>query len=430
VANALATFRSSFSPLRHPNFRLYIGGQAVSLIGTWLQITALGWVVWRLTGSEVALGTVNMLNTLPLLFVTPYAGVLADRIDRRKLLIGAQMALMLAAFLIAFLTQTGLIQLWHIYGIALATGVIAALDLPAQQAFLGDLSGMGEVRKAVNMNAMIIQISRMLGPAIAGLVVARLGAAPAFWLNGLSFLVVIGSLLLVRAAQAQPPLEKAQPVQQLREGLAFVRTQPRIVDLFAFALMITFFAWAVVFNVLPSVADEVLRGDAETLGVLMSASGAGALFGVLFVVPLAQAYRRPGLAMSAAATWTGFFLVAAGVSNTLVVTALALALGSVGVPVTMTIGLGLTQLMAPPEMRARVISLFTMISFGLQPLAAFFVGTVAETFGVQTAIVLNGTLLISAAALILALRPGLRTWEVKAKPSEPAEPALSPATGD
>jgi MFS family permease len=416
MTQVLLTLRNNFSPLRHPNFRTYILGQLVSLIGTWLQATALGWVVWQLTGSEAVLGTVNLLNTLPILLLTPYAGVWADRLDRRKLLIATQIGMMAVAFFVAFVVQTGVVQLWHIYVASVVLGVIATLDLPAQQAFLGDLSGMSEVRKAVNINGMVVQSSRVFGPALAGFIVAKIGTAPAFWLNGVSFLVVIVSLLLVRASQAQARDTDASPMQQLRESLAFVRSQPRIMDMFAFTMLMFLFSWSIISNLLPSVADTVLKGDAQTLGFLTAASGAGALCSLLFVVPLAQAHRKPGWMQGLALLWASSWLLVFGVSQSLPLSMVALFFSFLGNPVVFTISVGVSQLMAPPNMRARVISLFTLASFGVQPIGGILVANFAEHWGVQTAIVMSGGLLLAGTLAILGLRQGLREWEIKQKP--------------
>ena len=297
------SFTQGFSPLKIRNFRIYLTGQVVSLIGTWLQVTAQGWVVWELSHSEAALGVVNMLATLPLLLFGPWAGVFADRADRRRLLIFTQAGAMLLAFLLALLTGLQVIRLWHVYLLALSLGIMTSLDLPAQQAFLGDLSGMAEVRKAVNMNAMALQVSRILGPALAGFIVARLGASLAFGLNGISFLAVIISLTLVRSNQARS-MNKGSALRQLAEGLRYVKAQPRLQDLILFVVLVTFFALACI-NILPSFASEVLGGEADTLGFLLSASGAGALVGTMFVVPVIQSARRLGLALAMGVMWIG-----------------------------------------------------------------------------------------------------------------------------
>ncbi|MBX3066958.1 MAG: MFS transporter [Anaerolineae bacterium] len=428
MAAVITTLRNSFSPLKFPNFRLYLGGQAVSLIGTWLQVTAQAWVVWQLTGSESALGVVTMLNSLPVLFLSPWAGVWADRLDRRKLLIGTQVGAMLLAFVLAFLTQTNMVQLWHVYTLSFMLGVVAALDMPAQQAFVGDLSGMGEVRKAVNLNILCLQISRVLGPSLAGVIVARLGIAPAFWLNGLSFLAVIATLVLVRSSQVRSSSgSNVNPIRQLGEALNYLRTQPRMLDMYLFAALITLFVFSVVMNILPAVADVVLHGDAETLGALMAASGAGALVSVLIVVPLAQAYKCTGVILLAAAFWMSFWLTVFSHSTVLPLSLLSMFFGSMGAPAVMTMALGLVQVMSPLEMRGRLLSLFTMISFGIQPIASLFIGFMAENIGVQNAIQLNALLLAISAVLILIFRPELRLWEVISDASVITEPAHSVA---
>ncbi len=422
LANTFRTLRGNFDPLRHPNFRLYLGGQAISLIGTFLQMTAQSWVVWTLTGSEAALGVVNMLGALPVLLLSPYAGVWVDRVDRRKLLIGTQFAAMLLAFILGALTQSGLVQLWHVYLLSLFLGVANALDMPAQQAFLGDLSGMSEIRKAINLNITIIQVSRILGPAFAGMVVARLGTAPAFWLNGLSFLAVIASLILVRATLSiGKSRSDVSPLRQIAEGVAHLRGNPRMQDLFLFAILLTFFVFSIIMNILPSVATKLLNGNAETLGLLLSSSGAGALVSVLIIVPIAQSLKRNGVVMLGALFWMAFWLSLFAHSHVLPLSMMALFMGSMGAPTVMTMAMGLVQLMSPLEMRGRLISLFTTVSFGMQPIAALWIGQTAERLGVDTAIQLNALLLAVGALAMLVLRPAVLSFDYGL-----ATPAASP----
>ncbi|MEP7286557.1 MAG: MFS transporter [Chloroflexota bacterium] len=417
MRSVILTLFRSFTPLKYPNFRIYIGGQAISLIGTWLQATAQAWLVWQLTGSEAALGVVTMLNFLPLLFLGPWAGVWADRLDRRKLLIGTQLGAMSLAFILAILVQTNTVQLWHVFVLSTLLGVINALDLPAQQAFLGDLAGMGEVRKAVNLNAMLLQVSRSLGPVFAGFLIAKLGNAPAFWINGLSFLAVVLSLLALRSNQVRKASSDAKPLAQIADALRFLRTQPRLIDMFFFTTLMTFFFWSVILNLLPPIADKILHGNAETLGTLQAASGTGALFGVLLVVPLAQAAQRSGLILGGMALWAGLWLFVFSLSQTLAFSFLTLFLASVSVPVIFTMVLGMVQVMAPADMRARLLSLFVMLSFGLQPIAAIGVGALAEYFGVQPVIQFNATMIIIGTIAILAVRADLRRWIVSFAPA-------------
>ncbi len=430
MTSVLSTLRDSFSPLRFPNFRLYLGGQAISLIGTWLQGTAQNWLVWELTKSEAASSIVPMLNALPILFLGPWAGAIADRVDRRKLLIVSQVGAMLLAFALAVLVTTKTAEVWHVYVLSLLLGVVAAFDLPAQQAFLGDLSSTSEVRKAVNLNAMILQISRMIGPAIAGLVVARIGMAEAFWLNGISFLAVIASLIAVRSNQVRST--KSGPITPLRdvnEALRFIRTQPRMIDLFIFATLVVFLVLSIIMSQLPAVADKLLNGDAQTYSVLQSASGAGALIAVVLIMPLAQSYKRSGLMIAGATIWISLWLVVFALSRSLPLSALALLMGSMGAPTVIATSLGLVQFMSPPGLRARVLSLFTMITFGLQTVAVLLVGLAAEYLGVSTAIEINAILLFSGAVLMLILRGDLRRWEIN-RAEAPPIPATEPAIGD
>ncbi len=407
--SVLKTYRNSFSPLRLPNFRLYLGGQAISLIGTWLQSAAQQWVVLQLTNSEAALGIAVALSTLPILLIGLWAGVWAERWDRRKLLIGTQTAAMILAFIFAALMITGVIQVWHVYVLSFALGIVSALDFPAQQAFLGDLSGMSEVRKAVNLNAMIIQISRMLGPAFAGIIIARLGVSTAFWLNGLSFLAVIVTLVLVRSQQVTSPPSGKSMLHEFSQGLKFIKNQPRIQDLLLCVVLVTFLGFSVL-TIASAFAVKILHGNSETYGLLLSASGAGALIGVLFVVPIAQAAHRTGLIMIATIAWMGTWFIILASTNVSAVANLSIFMFSIGAPTVITMALGLIQLLAPPNMRARLVTVFIMVSFGMQPVASFLVGLSAETFSIPTAILINGLLFLVGAAAMFLFRPELRHW--------------------
>jgi len=406
----LQTYTRSFSPLKNRNLRIYLGGQAVSLLGTWMQSAAQSWVVWELTHSASALGIVVMLNSIPLFLLAPWAGGIADRFNRRFILISTQAIAMLLAFALAILIQTGLIQIWHIYLCSLILGIISALDFPAQQAFIGDMSGMSQVRQAVTLNIMALQLARMLGPAMGGFLLKAVGNSISFWLNGLSFLVVIISLFFVQSHQAVHNGSSSRG--QFRETLDFLRYQPRMIDLMIFAALVTFFGLSI-FNILPAVADHVLHGDSQTYGLLFGASGAGALVSTLFLLPLSQAAKRIGLIVISAAAWMGTFFVLLSRSTWLPLSMATIFCISLGAPLVLTTGLGVMQLMAPRDMRARIISLFTMLTFGLQPLSSIIIGYSAQTLGVQTAILLNATCLVSGAVLMLLFRKGLRQWELR-----------------
>ncbi len=407
------TITQGFSPLKLPNFRLYISGQAVSLVGTWLQVTAQSWVVWELSHSEAALGVTAMLGALPTLLLGPWAGVIADRMNRRLLLILTQTGMMLLAFILAALVQLHMVQIWHVYVLSAFVGIFSALDFPTQQAFLGDLAGMGEVRRAVNMNAMMLQASRMIGPALAGWVIGSWGAATAFWLNGTSFLAVIGSLMAVTAHQVHRPQTGNSVLRDMWDGMLFLRSQPRIQDLLLLSISITMLALSLM-SMMPAFASERLSGNASTLGYLLAASGGGALFSLILVMPMAQARRHVGVVMSAAVIWAGIWIFLLSLVTTLPLAMLCLFLLSFSLPLVVAMAMGLIQVLTPGEMRARVLSLFTMVSFGLQPISAILIGTASERFGVAAVAGVNGTLLVAAGISLLLFRKGLKEWQVKA----------------
>lgn len=401
------TIRDNFAPLRDANFRLYLGGQAVSLIGTFLQVTAQSWVVWQLTHSEAALGIVGMLSSLPILFLSAYAGAWIDRLDRRKLLIGTQVVFMLLAFILAVLVQTNLVQIWHVYVLSLLLGAANALDGPTQQAFLGDLAGMDDLHKAINLNVMTFQLGRIVGPALAGLIVSRLGIASAFWLNGLSFVAVIASLALVRSRQTiHPDTGKVSPLRSVVEGVEYVRRTPRLQDMFIFIILVMMFFFSVPYNILPAVADKLLGGDAAILGALFAAVSVGGLTSLLFVVPVAQSFKRNGLVMVTAFFWLAFWITIFAHSHSLPLSMLALGMANLGGPVIGNTAMALVQVMSPPVVRGRVIALYAAVNSGTQMVAALWIGWSAQdsVMGVTSAIQLNAVLLIAGAVGIFLFR--------------------------
>lgn len=423
----MGAFRETFVPLRNRNLRVYLSGQAVSLIGTWMQNTAQSWVVWRLTGSEASLGTVGMLGTLPLLLLGPVAGGLADRWERRRILITTQAIAMLLALVLALLVLTGRVEIWHVYLLATLLGCVNALDMPAQQAFIGDLAGMELVRKAVVLNGMIVQISRILGPTLAGLVVKSIGEGPTFLLNSLSFLAVIASLLAVHSYRQQRHAQAQQP-GGFMTGLRYTIHEPRVLDLMIFTALITFFGFSNG-TVVPAFATETLHGDAGLFGLLMGASGVGSLFSVLLVVPWGQRIRRAGRMLSAAVGVTGLCFALFSFTRIPWLAMAAFFFTGIPIPLVMTTCNGLLQVLAPPHMRARLLTQYLMFSFGLQPIASLWVGWLAEQVGAPVTIRTNGLAMLTI-GLLMMLRPGLAAWEpaaaLRGGPPRPEGPERQP----
>jgi len=427
MRRVLRTVLDGFSPLLIRNLRVYLSGQVISLLGSWMQVTAQSWVVWQLTRSTAALGIVAMLGSLGFLILGPWAGVWADRLDRRRVLVATQTTAMLLAFTLAVLVQTGHVQLWHVYVLATLLGCVNALDLPSQQAFIGDLSGLDRVRKAVVVNAMVNQVSRMVGPALAGWVIGALGVAPAFWINGMSFLAVIGTLLAVKANQVRKPAG-GHPFAEFKEGIQFILHQPRIQDLMLLTAFATLFGIANM-QIMPAFATDVLHQGPEVLGLLMGSSGAGSLTSALVLVPVVQRLRRTGLMLTGALAWSGLCFFGFTFSTTAPPSMAFLYGASLGIPVVLTTANGLLQTLAPPTMRARLLSTWIIISFGLQPLASLFIGSIAHVLGAPVAVRINSSLMMAGPVLLLLLRSGLRRWEADIHGTQERAPVRAPAQG-
>ena len=305
--------------------------------------------------------------------------------------------------------------MWHVYMLSALLGLVTALDLPAQQAFLGDLSGLAEVRRAVNLNSIIIQISRMIGPALAGIIIGTLGTAPAFWLNGLSFIPVIGSLIIVRAREkATRKVDSA--LREFADGIRELRNHPRLQDLMILVVLVTFLIFPII-SIMPAFVGNVLHGDAQTLGSILAASGAGALIGSAIFAPLIQAVKRVGKALIAAVLWMGGWLLVMASTSLFYVAILAIFLASIAFPLVFVTALGLVQVIASPQMRARLLSLFVTVSFGTQPISALLVGLSAQALTTSVAMEVNAVLLLCGGVL-LATRPGLRNWQMTTASTE------------
>ena len=401
----------SFSPLRDRNYRTYIAGQAVSLIGTFMQQVAQQWYVWEITHDSRWIGVVGAMAFMPLLLLGPFTGSIADRVDRRKLLLVTQIAEMLLAFVLSALVFLGVREIWPVVLLAALLGISASFNFPAQSAFIGDLSGMGEIRKAMAFNVTMIEIGRLIGPALAGWVVAAVGAGLAFGLNGRSFVAVIVSLLLVRSQQVRRP-PGGTALGDFVEALRYLRAAPRIVDLLLCGLLVTLFVFPSLSLSAP-IADEVLKGGPQLMGFLLAASGGGALVGALLVAPQVQKVARAGFALLLAILWSGFWLIATSLATTAPLVIIGVGLYSVSIPVVLASVNALTQMLAPSHMRARLLSVSQMISFGAQPIGALVVGWTGNAFGPMVAIRMNGAAMLVLALVMLSLRPAFRRWVVE-----------------
>lgn len=404
------TIVQSYSPLRIKNLRYYLSGQVISLIGSWMQLTAQSWVVWELTKSELMLGISAMLGFLPFLVLAPFTGIITDRFDRRKLLIFTQVVSMILAAVFAILVQTHTIQVWHIFILTILLGTVNSLDMPAQMAFIGDLSGVENVRQSVNLNNIIVQVSRMVGPALAGFVIGYVGVAEAFWINSLSFIAVIISLIVITSNQ-EIKKEKKETKQEFKDAFNFIKQNPFIIDLMILTFIITLFAFPIA-QILPSFVSTVLHGNAALLGYLMAASGAGALIGSMFVTPIIQKPKRVGLVLSLCAIWTGFWHVMLSLTNSMPLSILFIFFAALSIPILLTTSNGLVQVLAPPHMKGRVISLILILSFGIMPFGAILIGISAHFLSTPHAIMINAIMIILSTLFLMISRKELLKWEI------------------
>jgi MFS family permease len=408
MQSVAASLADSFSPLKNRNFRIYISGQAVSLIGTFMQQVAQQWYVWDISRDPLWIGVVGAMAFVPMLVLGPITGSIADRVDRRKLLLVTQTIDMLLAFALSALAFSGSREIWPVVLLALCLGISAAFNFPAQGAFIGDLTGMGEIRKSMAFNVTMIEIGRLIGPALAGWIVFLTGTGMAFFLNGLSFLAVIIGLNFVRAQQVRRP-PGGGFVNDFKDALTYMRTHPRIIDLLLCGILVTLFVFSSLQMSAP-IADGILKGGPQLLGYMLAASGGGALIGALFVAPQVQRVARAGFALLCMLIWAGIWLTITSFFSWAPLNIAGIFLFSVSIPVVLASVNALTQMLAPPDMRARLLSVSQMLSFGAQPVGALFVGFVASALGPLVAVRVNGLAMLVCAIAILLLRPAFRNW--------------------
>jgi MFS family permease len=383
----LQALLAGFQALRIRNYRLYWLGQLVSLTGTWMQTTAQGWLVLQLTQSPLALGLATMFQFLPALLLSLFGGAIADRLPKYRLILVTQIAAFVQALIFTLLVATGQIQLWQVYLLALALGLINALDTPARQSFVVELVGREALPNAVALNSLLFNTARVLGPGAAGILIAQLGLAPAFGLNALSFVAVIGGLLLIRPQElrATPPAPgRGSVLQGIREGVSYTWRTPQVRLIMIVMAFVGTFGYN--FNVvLPLLAGFVLRTDATGFGALSAALGVGSLLGALAVAYIGKVSQRRLLIGAAA-----FCLILAFTALTplLEVTlALLAALGFAGIMFT-TSANTLLQLTVPDALRGRVLSLYWMLFAGSTPVGALLIGGLSRSIGVPETIMI------------------------------------------
>ncbi|HEV8207713.1 MAG TPA: MFS transporter [Acidimicrobiia bacterium] len=389
--------RLTFRSMSVRNYRLYFAGQLISTTGTWMQSIAQAWLVLQITGSGVALGVTVALQFTPVLLVGAWGGLVADRVDKRRLLVGTQAAAGVLALLLGAVTALGVVQLWMIFVLALGLGAVNAVDNPARRAFVVEMVGTEHVSNAVSLSSAMFMAARVIGPAIAGLVIAGLGVSWCFFANGVSYSAAVLAFMAMREKEffAVEPVPKRKG--QLREGLRYAWSTPAL----RLVLVLTAVIGTLAFNfqvVLPLLAKETFSGGAETLGVLYAFMSIGSVIGALVSAHEAQATRRFVLG---AALAFGAALVVAAFAPTLGIELLVLVpVGAAGIAFT-AMSNGVLQTECAPEMRGRVAALFTVAFLGSTPIGGPIIGWVSQQLGPRAGLWVGGvaTLAVTVAAI-------------------------------
>ena len=399
-------WQQTFAALKHYNYRLWFGGQVVSLVGTWMQSTAQGYLIYQITGSLFYLGLVGFVGGAPALLFTLFGGVVADRLPRRTLLIITQTSMMILAFILAALTFTHTVKPWHILILAFLLGVANAFDAPARTSFVLELVSRENMTNAIALNSTMFNIATVVGPSVAGLTYAAIGPAWCFTLNGLSFIAVIVALLLMRIKLEPKPVRRAAALAELGEGIRYVLKNRMILSLIGSVGIISIFGIGMM-NLLPAWATDVLHGDVTTNGWLVSARGLGSMISALML-----AYW--GLRKLRGRMWTaGTFVmpVMLFVFAWIRLVPLSLiALVGVGWGFMMVTNnaQAVVQSLVPDNLRGRVMGVYTLVFFGSMPIGALLAGTTAGKIGEPITVMAGAVLLLVMAIAAWIFLPEIR----------------------
>jgi MFS family permease len=391
---------------RHRNYQLFFAGQLISLTGTWMQSVAESWLVYRLTGSSALLGVSAFATQIPVFLFATIGGTVADRSNRHRILIATQSVSMILPFILAMLTLTGHVRVWHVFVLASCLGVVNAFDIPARQAFVMDLVGREDLVNAIALNSSMVNGARIVGPSVAGLLVAAVGEGWCFLLNAISYIAVIAGLLLMRLGTAAKSTHTRSAWRDTLDGFHFVGTTAPVRALLLLLGAVSFagMPYAVL---MPVFAQSILRGGPETLGLLMGCSGIGALAGAL-TLATRTGVRGLGRWVSTAAAGFGVALILFSLSRTLWLS--AVLLGPVGgsMMVQMAASNTLIQSMVPDALRGRVMAVYSMMFMGMAPFGALWAGTIAERIGAPHTVAIGGVICLIAAAIFGVRLPVLR----------------------
>ena len=399
---------ATFAALRYPNYRRWFTGQVLSLGGSWMQSVAQGWLVYQMTGSSLALGAITAAGTIPTIFLMLPAGAITDRVSNRRLLMVTQVVMMISALLLAALTWLDVLQVWQIAALALVSGIAQSFDAPARLAITPKLvEDRADLQNAIAMNSMMFNLARVAGPAIGGLVLASMGAAWCFLINGLSFLAVLIALAGMKLPDdTGKPRSDRRIIAEIGDGLRYVWQQPVVRTLVALVGVTSLFglSYAVL---LPAYATDVLKLDAKGYGLLNAAVGIGALTGSLSVASLSR-WKSKGLQLTVGSLAFPLALLCFAATRSYLLALFCLAGAGMSFVIQNATANTIIQLSAPDALRGRVMSVYTLFFFGSTPVGAMFAGAVAQRWNSTAAIVLGASVTLAFALAIVFVVPAVR----------------------
>ena len=391
--------------LRHRNFQLFFSGQLISLIGTWMQTVAQAWLVYRLTKSPLLLGSVGFASQIPVFLFAPIGGITADRVNRQRLVIATQIASMILAGILAWLTLSGHVRVWHIFVLAGLLGVVNAFDIPGRQSFLVDMVGKEDLMNAIALNSSMFNGARVIGPAVAGILVARIGEGWCFAANAISYTAVILGLSLMRV-HSPPRASQHSPIEDIIEGFRWVN-QTRIIRALLLLIGLVSLVGMPYTVLMPIFADQILHGGARGLGILMGATGVGALLGAL-TLAAKTGVKGLGRWITFSCAGLGISLFCFSFSTSLRLSVALLLPAGYSMMLQMACSNTLIQTMVPDQLRGRVMSVYSMMFMGMAPSGAFFGGALAHRIGAPITVAAGGVACVIGAIWFGRVLPELR----------------------
>jgi MFS family permease len=402
-------FPRMIAALHHHNFRLFWFGQMISLVGTWMQNVARGWLVLQITDSPFLLGLVSMLGTLPVLFIAPFGGALADNLNKRTVVIATQITAMVLAFTLATLVLTKQVQYWHIVVLASILGVTMAIDAPTRQSFIVEMVGKKDLLNAIALNSSIFNLARILGPALAGLIISAIGIVLCFYVNGISYLAVIAGLFMMRGNFSPAKKKRTHVVRDIKDGFGYARQDRNIMSLIALVALSSIFIMPYAM-LMPVFARDILNVGAKGMGILLASAGVGALVGALTLAFLSD-YREKGRFVMAGTTTFIIATLLFSFSNNYHISLLLLLFIGWGMVMQNASINSLLQTITPDHLRGRIMSLYVLFFMGMMPFGSLQAGFIADQFGAQMALRIGSIIVACVTVFLFARNKGLISLE-------------------